>query len=303
MNPSSSRVNFCTAACSVSATTTVTDAAGASALATCTTFSGSVAVQTGAASNLNTVSFDGVKVITGALSYQDDSQVQNLRAGQLQSVGDLQLGNLTALSTLSMPALSQCNNLNFTSLSALAALDFGTPGLRKAASILITNTNLASLKGISQVSQVDSFSISNNRFLAQIALDVTAMKGSIDIGANEVQSGGQTIDFPNLQTADQMTFRNASKINLPSLSNVTQNLGFYQNTIQTLMTPNLTFAGGIVFVYNSQLTNITMPLLTTINGTNGTYQIANNTKLTSIDGFENLSNVKGSLDFSGNFTS
>ena len=202
-----------------------------------------------------------------------------------------------------MPALSQCNNLNFTSLSALAALDFGTPGLRKAASILITNTNLASLKGISQVSQVDSFSISNNRFLAQIALDVTAMKGSIDIGANEVQSGGQTIDFPNLQTADQMTFRNASKINLPSLSNVTQNLGFYQNTIQTLMTPNLTFAGGIVFVYNSQLTNITMPLLTTINGTNGTYQIANNTKLTSIDGFENLSNVKGSLDFSGNFTS
>ena len=202
-----------------------------------------------------------------------------------------------------MPALSQCDNLNFTSLSALAALDFGTPGLRKAISILITNTNLASLSGISQISQIDSFSISNNRFLAQISLAVTAMKGVIDIGANEVQSGGQQIDFPNLQTAGQMTFRNASSIKLPSLSNVTQNLGFYQNTIQTLTTPNLTFAGGIVFVYNSQLTNITMPMLTTINGTNGTYQIANNTKLTSIDGFENLSNVKGSLDFSGNFTS
>ena len=272
-------------------------------MASCTTFSGSVALQTGAASNQNTVSLDGVKSITGSLSYQDDSSVQSLQAGQLQSVGDLQLGNLTALSTLSMPALAQCANLNFTSLSALAALGFGTPGLKKASTILITNTNLADLKGINQIAQVDSFSISNNRFLSQISLDVKAMKGSIDIGANEVQSGGQTISFPNLETADQMTFRNASKISLPSLANVSQNLGFYENTIQSLATPNLTFAGGIVFVYNSQLTNISMPMLTTINGTNGTYQIANNTKLSSIDGFENLSNVKGSLDFSGNFTS
>jgi len=136
-----------------------------------------------------------------------------------------------------------------------------------------------------------------------IELDVTVIKGAVDIGANDVTNGGQTVNFPKLESAGQLTFRNSSSVMLPSLANVSENLGFYDNLFASLATPNLTFAGGIVFVDNTMLSNISMPMLTTINGTNGTYQIANNTLLKSIDGFENLSNVKGGLDFTGNFSS
>ena len=254
------------------------------------------------ASNANTVSLDGVQKITGTLSYQDDASVQTFHASQLQSTGDMMLGNLTGLSQLSFGSISSVGNLNFTGLPAVSELSFGSTGITKAISILITNTGLNTLKGIDQLSQIGSFDINNNQFLNQIALNVDEITDSLDIGANDVQGSGLSVSFPNLQTAGQMTFRNTSSIMLPSLANVSQNLGFYGNNFQSLATPNLTFAGGIVFVDNSQLTNISMPLLSTINGTNGTYQIANNTALQSIDGFQNLSNVKGNLDFSGNFS-
>ena len=254
------------------------------------------------ASNENTVVLDGVERITGTFSYQDDSSVQTLRAMQLTSTGDLQLGNLTGLSTLALGALRTVGNLNFTGLPGVNELAFGSVGVERADSVLITNTGLSTLTGINRLQEVGGFDISNNQFLANIELDLSVISGALDIGANDVAGEGLSVSFPNLETAEQMTFRNASSVLLPSLANVSQNLGFYGNVFESIACPNLTFAGGIVIVDNSELTNITMPLLTTINGTNGTYQIANNTLLSAIDGFENLDNVKGNLDFSGNFS-
>ena len=251
----------------------------------------------------NTVNLDGLEEITGTLTYQDDNNVQTIQASQLTSTGDLQLGNLTQLSGLALSVLNEVGNLNFTGLSSLQSLNFGQTGITKAISILITNTQLSTLTGISNLEQVDSVNINNNPFLATIELLITSLKKTLDIGANDVSGNGLSVSFPKLETCDgEMTIRNATTINLPSLANVSQNLGFYGNDITMLATPNLTFAGGIVVVDNVKLTNISMPLLTTINGTNGTYQIANNTELKTIDGFGDLSNVKGSLDFSGNFS-
>jgi len=102
-----------------------------------------------------------------------------------------------------------------------------------------------------------------------------------------------------LETAMNMTFRNCSSVSLPSLANVSQYLGFYGNTMQSFIAPNLTTTGGLVFVDNTQLTNISIPQLVSVNGS---YQIANNTMLKQINGFEKLSTIKSSLDFNGNFT-
>ena len=264
---------------------------------------------TGAAANQGTVKLDGIKKIDGGLSYQDDNTVNTIQAGDLQSIGTFNLGNLTALSTMSFPALGSVGDMNFTGLGALGSLGFGNPGILTAGNILITNTVLTSLKGLTGLTSVTGVAISNNPYLSSIELDVTSIggtggdaTGAIDIGANDVSSGGQTIKFPNLATAVQITIRNASNVELPVLANVTQNLGFYGNLVQSIVLPNLTFAGGIVVVDNTMLKNISMPILTTINGTNGTYQIANNTLLNAIDGFEDLTTVTGGLDFTGNFT-
>ena len=289
--------------CSTSGTLTVTATADASALASCSTYSGSVSIPSSFSvapgpDGHQSLSIDGVKRITGNLTVTNAVNLAGLSLGNLQQLGGLDLNNLTVLATLNAPQLTQVDTLSFTALPALQLLGF-TTGLTKAISVLITNTGLSNLMGISTLQQVDIFNVNNNPALTNISLQVTSIKKSLDIEANDGYISGLSTSFPMLQTAQNMTFRNCSDVQLPALVNVTQDLGFYDNAFTSFTAPNLTTAGGLVFVNNMQLTNISIPQLTSINGT---YQIANNTQLKQINGFTKLSVVIGALDFSGNFT-
>ncbi|KAL8857329.1 MAG: hypothetical protein Q9178_006095 [Gyalolechia marmorata] len=292
------------AQCSNSGTLTIASSADASELASCSTYSGSVAIETGLAypknaNGLQQVEVRTVQRITGNLTVTDAIDLSSLSFGSLESIGGFELGGLTRLSELSMPRLSEVSQLNFTALPALQTMDFGGTGITKAESILITNTGLSSLTGINNLESVDTFNINNNQALQNISLQVTSITNALLIEANDGYQSGLTTSFPMLETATNMTFRNCSSISLPALDNVTEDLGFYGNTFETFFAPNLTSAGGLIFVDNTALTNISLPQLVAINAT---YQIANNTELKEINGFTKLSIVKGALDFSGNFT-
>ena len=292
------------AQCSNSATLTITASADASGLASCTTYSGSVAIPTGLSvptdqNGHQELSVDGVQVITGNLTVTNAIMLASLSFGSLQSIGGFELGGLTLLSELSMPQITKVNQLNFTALPALQQLSFGGTGITQANSILITNTGLSSLQGINNLEQVDFFNVNNNPSLQNISLQVTSIKNSLDIEANDGYVTGLQTSFPLLETAQNMTFRNCSSVSLPSLANVSEDLGFYGNTMQSFAAPNLTTCGGLIFVDNTDLTNISLPLLTSINAS---YQIANNTQLKIINGFQKLSIIGGALDFNGNFT-
>ena len=272
-------------------------------MASCTTYSGSVAIPSGlsiasGADGHQSLNIDGVKKISGNLTVTNAINLSGLTLSALESLGGFELGGLTVLTTLSCPRLTSVGTLNFTALPALQQLDF-TTGLKQSTSVLITNTGLSSLGGIASLQQVDTFNVNNNQALTNITLNVTSIKKSLDIEANDGFISGLSTSFPSLQTAQNMTFRNCSDVQLPSLANVTQDLGFYGNSFTSFAAPNLTTAGGLIFVDNTALTNISIPQLTSINGT---YQIANNTQLKQINGFTKLSVVTGALDFSGNFT-
>lgn len=290
--------------CSTSGTTTISASSDATALASCSTYSGSVAIETGLSTPTDSnghqqLEVDHIQKIDGNLTITNLDQLTRISFPALQSVIGFELGALNALAECSFPALSTVTELNFTALASLQQLEFGETGITKASSVLITNTGLTSLNGISNLKSVDIFNVNNNQALTDITLKVTVIKNSLDIEANDILASGLTTSFPLLETAQNMTFRNCSVILLPSLVNVTEDLGFYGNDFQNFTAPNLTTAGGLVFVDNTELTNISLPALTSINGT---YQIANNTKLSKIDGFQELSVVTGALDFSGNFT-
>jgi len=105
--------------------------------------------------------------------------------------------------------------------------------------------------------------------------------------------------FPNLEWANNMTFRNCPNVSVPALRSTNGSLGFYENSLQQLSAQNLTSVGGsFSVVTNTQLTELTLPSLTTIGGG---FQIANNTQLDSID-MPALQTVGGALDFYGNFS-
>lgn len=292
------------AQCSNAATTTIVVAADASGIASCTTYSGSVTIPSSLAvapdsQNHQTLSVDGVQVITGNLTVINAANLSSLSFGDLKSIGGFTLNGLTALSQLSFPQLTQVSSLSFIALPALQQLSFGGTGISKANSIEITNTGLSSLQGINNLQSVSTFNVNNNPSLQNISLQVTSINGSLDIEANDGFVSGLTTSFPMLQTARNMTFRNCSSVLLPSLANVSQDLGFYGNTMTSFAAPNLTTVGGLIFVDNVDLTNISIPELVSVNGS---YQIANNTMLKQINGFQKLSSISGALDFNGNFT-
>lgn len=291
------------AQCSNSETLTVTASADIDQVASCTTYSGSIAIPTdisdsGNSEGQNRLSIEGVERIAGNVTVNDAVNMAGLAFPDLTSINGLQLGGLTVLSELSMPQIQEIRQLNLTAMPALQELSFGGDGVTRSQSILITNTGLSSLQGLDQLESVDSFNVNNNGALQNISLSVSSIRNAINIAANADFQNGVAASFPELVTARNMTFRNCSSVLVPSLGNVSEYLGLYGNTMESFAAPNLTTTGGLVFVDNTELTNISIPNLVSVNGS---FQIANNTQLDAVS-FPELTLVVASIDMNGNFS-
>lgn len=139
--------------------------------------------------------------------------------------------------------------------------------------------------------------ITNNPRLETVNVNrITNATGLISFAANSM---GLEIRFPNLESAQNLTIRNATLVELPSLKSTRGLLGLYSNFFESFRAPNLTRTGDLVFDDNSNLRNITLPALETVSGA---FQIANNTALRRFNGAPELREITGALDFTGNFT-
>jgi hypothetical protein len=205
------------------------------------------------------------------------------------------LTSLTILSTLSFPSLSSVKSIQWAHLNALQQLSFGTKGVSKASSIMITDTQLNTLDGIN-LNTVDSIDINNNPYLHVFSTQIANITGSLIMDSN---AQDLKVQFPNLIWAYNMTLRNISAISVPSLASVNTTLGFYGDYMTEFIAPNLTQVGGdVAFIANPSLTNISMPALKTVGGG---VTIANNSALMTIDGFASLKTT-GAINMSGNFS-
>jgi len=274
------------------ATATVNSQADATALADCSTISGSLVISSTAS---GVISLDGPQQITGDLIAMNTGQMTSLTSATIGSIGGIfNLNNLTLLSTLQFPVLEAVGSISWTALPALPELSF-TATISQAASVLITNTFLSTLDGIN-LATVATLNINNNNRLKTFSTQVANITQLLNIDSN-----GRSLDvsFPNLIWAANMTFRNCSSISMPSLATVNGSLGFYENFMTNVMAPNLTSTGkDLAFVANPDFANLSMPLLQSVGGG---VLIANNSDLDSI-GFPSLTFVGGAIDFSGNFS-
>lgn len=122
------------------------------------------------------------------------------------------------------------------------------------------------------------------------------INGALNIAANSPQLA---VSLPSVVTIQNASFRNIQSISFNSLSNVTSNLGFFDSSLSTISAPVLTSVGNwLSFVNCSLLTNLSFPDLTQIGGT---FLIAHNSDLVTIDGFDKVQVVGGSIDWTGDF--
>lgn len=266
------------------------DAAG---LSSCSKIKGDVKISDKFSGNLV---LEGVESISGDLKSNGADKVQSISAPQLEIIeGALDLNGLVEMRELRMDSLTEVGSITLIALPNLNALGFGST-VTKAGRVRIENTDLRSLDGIDLESTEGMQILNNNRLATVNVNNIVNATGLINFSAN---SEKLKIQFPNLETAQNMTFRNATSVEIPSLKKTAGLLGFYSNTLEDFSAPNLTETGDLVFVDNSKLSNISLPVLETVNGA---LQIANNTKLETIDGFDSLTLIDGTLDFTGKFT-
>lgn len=282
------------AACSTSGTATIQNAGDATAIASCSTFTGNIAIATGTTDD---ISFSGVKKISGNLIANDNSKMRQISASDLETLdGTMDLNGLTSLYALNFPKLKTVDSIKWQALPNLQEIGF-TSEVTKASKVDIQNTALRSLKGIN-IEEADEIFIANNGYIDEIAMQLGNVSTSLTLADN---NEAVKVQLPNLIWASNLTFRFCGSVSVPSLESLNGSLGLYNNGFETFAAPNLTSVGeAVAIVANDQLKNVSFPQLTKISGN---LQVANNSKLIQVDGLPKLKSISGAFDMSGNFTS
>lgn len=282
------------ASCSVSATTTVQNAGDATGLASCSTFSGSIAIATGTTDD---IALNGIQRLTGNLVANANSNIKRISADSLETLdGEMNLDGLTRLYAVEFPKLKNIDSIKWSALPNLQQIGF-TAEVEKASKVDIQNTALRSLKGIN-IEEVDTFFLANNGYIDEISMQLGNVSTSLTLADN---NENVKVELPNLIWASNLTFRFCGSVDVPSLQSLNGSLGLYNNGFESFSAPNLTTIGeALAIVANENLSNITFPKLTKITDN---LQVANNSKLIEIDGFPQLKSIGGSFDISGNMSS
>lgn len=218
-------------------TTTIQNAGDASAIASCSTYSGSIAIATGTTDDIE---LGDLQEITGSLIASEVPDMTSLSGNGLQTIGDtFQLENVQILSTLNFPQLSSVGSIDWIGLPNLSGLSF-TAGIEEADDLSIQNTGLSSLDGIN-LEEVNTMQIANNNYLTEISMQLNNIGEAFSMEAN---GRDISVEFPNMEWAYNMTFRNVTEVSMPSLASVNGSLGFQSNFFESVAMPNLTEIGG-----------------------------------------------------------
>ncbi|CAN8105656.1 unnamed protein product [Discula destructiva] len=276
-----------------SATFTITAAQDA-AITDCTTITGDVVIGPGAGT---AVDLGSVEQIEGSL-IAEGLPLISLTAGKLTSISDsLTLNNLTSLSTLSLTALTSVGTISWATLPALSELVF-TAGVDTASIVTIGDTHLSSLSGLSDtLTSVDTLNLNNNGRLQNLDLALTSVTDQVLLQAN-----GQNfaVTMNDLVWAANLTIANTTSFLVPALETINGSLRFDSNYFTTFSAPNLTKAqtGDVSFINNADMTDLNLPLLSTVGGG---VTIVNNTAFQNLT-LPELADVGGAVTVGGNYT-
>ncbi|CZR54537.1 uncharacterized protein PAC_04421 [Phialocephala subalpina] len=253
-------------------TLTIANQASASAISSCTVFSG--------------------KILEN-LVVENSGSLTALGSDSLRRIdGNFTISNVTLLSTLSFPQLTAVDTISFIALPAVSQFTF-TSGLSSVSNVIIENSFLSSLNGIN-LQNADSVQITNNNRLKTISLPLETAKVGIWIEAN---GNAANVSLPDLTSAGSITLRNVSGISLPSLSFLSGGLLLQGTYISGFAVDKLSVISDALTMHDNDKLNDTsfQGLLSA-----GTIDVANNTKLSSIS-FDKLSRVEN-VTISGNLT-
>ncbi|KAL1618736.1 protoplasts-secreted [Neofusicoccum ribis] len=268
------------ASCSTSIT--IGNAADATGVASCTTFTGDITVSPSAT---GTISLGGVQTLNGNLLVESSPDLSAFSAGDLESVdGYVYLTDLDSLDTLELPKLTSIGDqLRMVNLPALSQAQLEST-LDNCPLVTISGTGLQTLDGLDPSGVTNGFNITSNENLTgNLTMSVKSTRattqGKITVMYN---APGLSVSLPNLETAQNIDMANLSAVSLPQLTDCYE-LVLLGNAFQSFSAPKLTSVGnsttfGILLNDNQGLVDVEFPELVRTGG----LTVQNNSRLDTL---------------------
>lgn len=264
-----------------------------SQISDCGTYNGDIVIDATASGS---IAITGISHLRGDLTCNNATGLTGLSFHQLVTIsGGFSLEGLTRLADLNFDSIMEVGDIGFYDLPALQVLDFAT-GIETADRVTISNTGLRDLSGIELVA-CNSLDISRNSNLITINLNgITNTTGEINIVAN---GAGLDVSLGGLTSSSGINVQNADTLNFTVLDTVTGTLELSYNNFRSFAAPDLTLVLDMDITNNPLLSNLSFPLLPEITGG---LSITNNSRLTAISGFPDLTTISGNLNLTGRFS-
>ncbi|KAF2500968.1 hypothetical protein BU16DRAFT_186659 [Lophium mytilinum] len=261
-------------------------------MASCTTFSGSIAIATETTDDIRMEELDAV---LGNFVAIDVPGLKSLNLSSVWAItGALRVERNENLQNLTVP--NDLGNVSFISLPALEGppIDDDYYGLYAIDSLEIHNTSIRSLSFTS--SDMVSLNISNNDAMSEITVLIPSIK-SLTIAGNNVYSPPD-VTLNLCKNISNVLLRNVYTCAAPDLNFVQESLIIEENPGLThiYFESLYTVQSSIVIANNTDLSYIILPSLESA----GSLSIRDNPKVMVVDLIDKLAVVRESVNISGN---
>ncbi|RCK64833.1 Cell surface GPI-anchored protein ECM33 [Candida viswanathii] len=274
--------------------TSITEATAIEQLNACETLDGTITV-TG--NSIGAINLSSVKQLKGNFSIINTPSVISLNLNQLQNItGALVVNNATQLNSVDLTSLSDANEIQLVSLPSFAILNLNT-GVDSAGTIVLSDTALTNLNGLSLFKTISTININNNKNITEINFEnLETVTDSMILSFNHDDA---SVNLDTLLWAANLTIQDVEDFSAANLTSVNGSFGFSYNTFDKLELPQLTEVGSSIQVFgHDSLQQLSLPKLTTIGGE---IRLFNNTELEDIE-FKNLTTVRGALSITGGYS-
>lgn len=247
------------------------------------------------------LAIEGPSRIRGSITITNATNLNSLSSSSLSTIDEsFILHGLESLSSINMPRLNDIQTIDWVTLPRLETVTLGEAGVSAVQSITISDTTLRNLDNFN-VASVATMNINNNRRLTSYSTQLANVSEELRFQSNGDDGTGLNITLSNLVWAKTLVFNKVSSVELPSLEFINDSLRFDSNTMASFSAPNLTEVGtgDLSFLGNTDLLNISFPLLKEIGGS---LTLLNNTGLETVDGFPELERIGGAVRLGGDFT-
>ncbi|KAK3182460.1 cell wall protein Ecm33 [Lecanicillium sp. MT-2017a] len=246
----------------------------------------------------------GAKQFKGGFNVSGVTNLLGIESDSLNSIGgDFLLQDLNLLTSLKFTALKSINKLTMRRLKIISGLTFGGSGVSNATDVEINDCGaLNDLTGL-QITTVNNLKIINNPSLTKFDSSLVTINETLILTGN---GDSFNVKMSDLETAFDIQVSDVKSFEVPALETIGSALRFENNSmIESFEAKNLTLVGknekdggSLSFNNNKALNNLSFPVLEKINGD---LTIVNNTNLTELSGFPELTDVYGALLLGGSF--